>query len=146
MQRTKPSPVTLCALAALMASCGGGGSGSSISSPDFSISATPSSSSVQQGATSAPVTVTVTGQSGFTGSVSVSIQGLPQNVSSSPASPFSVSAGANQGVTFSASASATAGNVPITFSATSGALAHIASATLRGARETTARGNYETQS
>ena len=76
------------------------------------------------------MTVAVTGKSGFAGSVSVSIQGLPQGVSSSPASPFSVSAGTSQGVTFSASTSATAGNVTITFSGTSGALAHTVPASL----------------
>ncbi|MBZ5613433.1 MAG: matrixin family metalloprotease [Acidobacteriia bacterium] len=113
--------------------CGCGGGASSPPPPpslDFSISVSPSSTSVQQGATTGPITVSVSGLNGFAGSVSVAIVGLPQGVTSNPASPFSVAAGSSQQVTFSVPVSVAAGNSTITFHGTSGTLSHTATATL----------------
>ena len=98
--------------------------------PDFSLSVSPNSTSVEQGATSQPVTVSVSSLNGFAGSVSIAIEGLPQSVTSSPASPFLVPAGSTQQVTFSASTSAPAGLLTVTFRATSGTLFHSAPLTL----------------
>jgi hypothetical protein len=94
------------------------------------LSVSPGSISVEQGATSAAVTVAVNPINGFTGSVSIAVEGLPAGVTSSPASPFSVAAGQNQQVTFSASTSAAVDSSTLTFRGTSGTLSHSATLTL----------------
>lgn len=116
----------------LMIACGGGGGSAPPppAQPSFSISTAPASISVQQGATSGSVSVSVTSQNGFSGSVSIAVEGLPSGVTSLPTSPFSLGAGASQQVTFSASASAATGNATITFRGTSGTLSHTAALAL----------------
>lgn len=98
--------------------------------PDFALSVFPTSVSVAQGATSAPVNVLVTAMGGFSGTLSVTIQSFPAGVISSPASPFNVSAGGSQIVSFSASNSALPGNYTLTLLGTSGTTAHSVSLTL----------------
>jgi hypothetical protein len=61
--------------------------------PDFSIGFSQNSISVLQGATSQAVNLSVNPLNGFTGSVQVTLSGLPSGVVSSPASPFSIPAG-----------------------------------------------------
>ena len=99
--------------------------------PDFSLSVSPSSISVAQGATSSAVAVSATAENGFVGSVAVTIDGLPSGLTASPSS-FSFTPGTSQpvSVTFSASASATTGNTTITVSGSSGALTHTFPVTL----------------
>jgi hypothetical protein len=80
------------------------------------------------GGTTSPVTLSVSGQNGFAGAVSFDLEGLPQGITSSPASPFSVSGGASQQVTFSAPAAA--GTFPVIFLGESGTLSHSAMLTL----------------
>lgn len=72
----------------------------------------------------------MTGLNGFTSSVSVAIEGLPQGVTSSPVSPFSVAAGKSQQVTFSPGAMAAAGTASITLRGTSGSLTQSANLAL----------------
>src|ERR1700722_12196573 len=110
--------------------CGGGGSGQT-SPPDFNLGLSSGSISVTPGSTSQPVTLTVAGVNGFQGSVVVTVSGLPSGVTSSPASPFNISAGGNQAITFMASSSAAAGSATITFQGTSGPLNHSTSLTLQ---------------
>jgi hypothetical protein len=90
------------------------------SSPNFSLSASPSSVSVTQGST-ANSTITVTPSGGFTGSVTLSASGLPSGVTASfgtnPTTSTSV-------VTFSASSTATTGTSTVTITGTSGSLSH----------------------
>src|SRR5580658_10873330 len=97
------------------AGCGGGSS--SIQppppppppQPDFSIGFSQNSVNLEQGATSSPVSLSVDPLNGFTGSVQVTFTGLPAGVISSPASPFSVAAGSNTPIFFSAASNASAG-------------------------------------
>ena len=125
-----------CLIAILLAACGSGGSSPLPSfsppppAPDFSLSVSSGSISVEQGATSGAVTVAVNPNNDFTGSVSIAVEGLPAGVTSSPASPFSVAAGQSQQVSFSVPASVGASDYTITFGGTSGALSHSATLTL----------------
>jgi hypothetical protein len=88
-------------------------------SPSFTIAAAPGSVSVAQGATSGPVTVSVTPMNGFNGSVTFSATGLPSGVTAlfSPASSTTAST-----LTLTASSSATLGTVTVTIMGTSGSL------------------------
>lgn len=96
------------------------------SSPNFTLSASPSSVSVTQGST-ATSTITVTDSGGFTGSVTLSASGLPSGVTASfgtnPATSTSV-------VTFTASSTATTGTSTVTITGTSGSLTHTATISL----------------
>ncbi len=88
--------------------------------PDFSLSASPNTLTIAQGS-SGSSTVTVTPQSGFTGSVNLSASGLPTGVTAAfgtnPTMTTSV-------LTLTASSSATAGMSTVTITGTSGALTH----------------------
>jgi hypothetical protein len=95
---------------------------------DFSVVITPASVSTKVGGTSAPVTVTLNAVNGFTSVVSVTISGFPKEINSSPASPFTLTAGTSQQVTFSAPAAA--GTFTVEFQGASGSLSHSADATL----------------
>jgi hypothetical protein len=88
--------------------------------PNFSLSASPSSLTVKQG-TSGNSTITVTPSGGFTGSVTLSNSALPSGVTASfgtnPTTSTSV-------LTFTASSTATTGTSTITITGTSGTLTH----------------------
>src|SRR3984885_7537806 len=92
---------------------------------DFSIVLSAAALTVNAGASNS-FTVSITGQGGFTGSVAVTLAGLPAGATTSPASPFTVAAGSSQPVAVSVSVPATvfAANFPLTVSGTSAALAH----------------------
>jgi hypothetical protein len=98
--------------------------------PDFSLALSPASVSAQVGAATTPVIITVNGQPGFTGSVNVSLQGVPAGVTVSPSSSFAVTAGANQPVAFNLADSTDIGPAVITISATGGGHSHSAQITL----------------
>lgn len=122
--------LTLSFLSALSAGCGGGGGASANIQPpppppaDFSISLSSSSLSLAQGATSPPVTISLTNQNGFSNTVQVTLAGLPTGVTSNPASPFTVASSAPTAVVFGASPNATTGDFTITAQGSSGALSH----------------------
>jgi hypothetical protein len=88
--------------------------------PNFSLSASPSSLTVKQG-TSGSSTISVTPSGGFTGSVTLSNSALPSGVTASfgtnPTTSSSV-------LTFTASSTATTGTSTITITGTSGTLTH----------------------
>jgi len=96
--------------------------------PDFSISVTPVSLSVDTGG-SQNVRVTVSGSSSFSSSVSVAVSGLPKGVTASPAT-FSLTPGQQKQVALSAAPSAPAGKAMVTFGGKSGKLSHNAQAAL----------------
>ena len=124
------APDLLLALLLLMSLGGCGGGSSSIQppppppSPDFSIGFSQNSVNVQQGATSPAVSLSVNALNGFTGTVQVTLSGLPSGVISNPASPFNVAAGSSASVLFSAASNAGTGNFAITATGASGALSH----------------------
>ncbi len=91
-----------------------------VATPDFSLSASPSSLTVKQGTTGTS-TITETPSGGFTGSVTLSASGLPSGVTAAfgtnPTTSTSV-------VTFTASSTATVGTATVTITGTSGTLTH----------------------
>lgn len=94
--------------------------------PDFSLSASPSSLSVTQGAsTSTVINIPATG--GFSGSVSLSASGFPTGVTAafSPATATGTST-----LTLTASATAATGTGTVTVTGVSGSLSHSATVTL----------------
>ena len=95
---------------------------------DFSVSATPSSSSISPGtATSFAVNVQASG--GFNSAVGFSVTGLPTGASAA-FSPTSVTGSGSSTMTINSSSSTPLGSYPLTITATSGSLAHTASVTL----------------
>jgi hypothetical protein len=109
--------------------CGGGGGGGTQPpplQPDFTIGLSASAVSITQGSSSAPINITVTGLNGFSGSVQVTLSGVPAGVTSNPASPFSVSTGQAVSVVIGASPGAATGQFTMSAQATSGSLSHSA--------------------
>jgi hypothetical protein len=97
-----------------------------VATPNFSLSASPSSLTVKQG-TSGTSTITETPSGGFTGSVTLSASGLPSGVTASfgtnPTTSTSV-------VTLTASSTATTGTATVTITGTSGTLTHTTTVSL----------------
>ena len=119
--------------AALPAGCGGGGVAFVQPPPpmaDFTIQFSQPMVSVLQGASSSAVDITIAPENGFAGSVAVTLSGLPSGVSTNPASPFTVTAGAPVSVIFAATISAVGGAAQISAEGTSGSLSHGAMCTL----------------
>ena len=112
----------------LLSACGGAGSSQQAlpPSPSFTLSVSPSTSSstpltVVMGSAGALATVTITGQNGFSGSVSVKVSGLPAGITANPKSSM-VAAGQSQGITFIATADASVTDFQATISGSSGSL------------------------
>jgi endo-1,4-beta-xylanase len=87
--------------------------------PDFSVSSTPSSLTVNQGASAASM-LAVTRVGGFTGSVAFSVTGLPSGVTAN-FTPSSTT-GTSSTATFTASGAATLGTANVIITATGGGL------------------------
>jgi hypothetical protein len=98
--------------------------------PDFTLSVSPSSVETYVGTTTTPVAILVTGQTGFTGAVSVSLQEIPAGITVSPSSSFLLAAGASQPVTFFFPDTTSVGGTAITVLASSGSHSHTAQLTL----------------
>jgi hypothetical protein len=97
-----------------------------VSTPDFSLSATPTSRTVVRGA-STTYSVSVTPAAGFTGSVDLSSSGLPAGAAAS-FSPNPTTGASTMTVTTTASTAA--GSYPVTITGTSGTLTHTTSVQL----------------
>jgi len=96
--------------------------------PDFSVSATPSSQTVTQGA-STSYTATVTPSGGFTGTVTFSANGLPAGASAS-FNPASVTTSGSSTMTVTTASTTPVGSYPLTITGTSGTLSRTASVSL----------------
>lgn len=107
-----------------MAECGGGGANTP--APSFTLAVSPTNPSIGQGG-SATSTITVMGQNGFTGSVSLSASGLPPGLTASFNPPSTTSTST---LTLTASNTATLGNATVTTTGTSGTLSQTASLNL----------------
>ena len=103
-------------LALLMVGCGGGGGGTGNPNPppvaDFSLAISAPAVAADVGSQSGPVTVSVRPLNGFSGPVSVELQGLPSGVQAQPAS-FSITPGGTQSLSFSLGASTPVGTSAI---------------------------------
>lgn len=114
----------------LLSGCGGGGGGNGgPPRPSFTVSLDNSALTVAPGYSDS-LNIVLEPENGFSGTVTVSISGVPAGVTVSPASPFRLSMSA-QKVTFTAATSATAGTSAVSFQATSGPLASSASLNLQ---------------
>ena len=116
---------------------------SATASPDFALSAAPSSLTVSQGTTGTS-TVSVASLNGFSGATSLSASGLPSGVTATFApSTVTPAAGGNANATLSlaASSAATTGASTVTLTGTSGSVTHTASFLL----SVTASGGTSTQ-
>lgn len=101
-------------LATIQFPLGGGGS------PNFSLSASPTSLTINQGA-SGTSTISITPSNGFSGSVSLSASGLPTGVTATfSANPTTT----GSTLTLSASSTAATGTATVTITGTSGSLTH----------------------
>lgn len=98
--------------------------------PDFSLGLSANSVSVSQGATSPSLNLSVNSVNGFSGSVQITLGALPAGVTSNPASPFTVAAGATTPVFFGAAANAATGSFNVSAQGTSGELTHSTPLTL----------------
>jgi len=110
----------------LSSGCGGG---AAKSTPDFSFSANVASLSLTAGGSVQPVTLSATALNGFSGTINVTVSGLPADVTASPSTP-SLTPGTPQQVGLSASAAAIKATSTVQFTATSGMLSHSASVTV----------------
>ena len=93
--------------------------------PDFTFTAKPATLPLTAGATGSPVSVEAVAVNGFAGTVTVTISGLPTGVTANPTT-LTLTPGAAQNITLTASSSAAAGDTVVTFTGTSGALVHSA--------------------
>jgi hypothetical protein len=96
--------------------------------PDFTISASPSSQSVIQGG-STSYTVTVTAQNGFTGTVNLTASGFGAGASGT-LNPTSVAGSGTSTLSVTTAGNASIGSFPITITGASGSLTHSTSVTL----------------
>ena len=121
-------------LPAATVGCGGGGSSGSLPTPppaqDFSISVSSNAINLQQATTSSALSVSVKGQNGFTGSVQVTLSGLPGGVQTNPSGAFSLAANSSAPVVLGAAANAPTGNFTVTVQGASGNLSHSATLAL----------------
>ena len=93
---------------------------------DFSISVSPSSRTIQQGGT-ATYTVTITGGTGFSGTVTLSTTGLPTRASAT-FNPASVAGSGTSTLTVSTNKNTPKGTRTLTVTGTSGPVVHSATA------------------
>jgi hypothetical protein len=100
----------------------------STQSPNYTISAAPASLTVPAGS-NASYTVGVTPSGGFTGSVGLSVSGLPQGVTAG-FNPASITTSGSSVLTLSTAGSTTPASYPLTVTGTSGSLTRTATATL----------------
>jgi hypothetical protein len=97
-------------------------------SPDFAVTASPSSQTVV-GGTQTTFTATVAALNGFSGTVALGLAGLPAGASAS-FNPASVSSAGSSSLTVTSGTSTLAGTYPLTITGLSGLVSHAANATL----------------
>ncbi len=107
--------------------------------PDFSLTLSPTSLTLAAGSTSSPVSVTANALNSFSGTVAVTITGLPTGVSANPAT-LTLTPGTAQSTTLTATITAPSATPSVTFTGTSGSLTHSAplSLTVQAAPTTSA--------
>jgi uncharacterized membrane protein len=99
-----------------------------VAAPDFTISATPSSLNVTRG-TNGTYTVNIGAVSGFSGTVSLSVTGLPTRTSAT-FTPTSVTGSGTSAMKVTVQSNATRGTYTLTVKGTSGTLSHTQTVTL----------------
>lgn len=116
----------LCVLSLMLlglVACGGGSSSQQPPpTPDFSLTVSPTTQTVN-GGNLASVSLSATAINGFTSQVSVQVSGLPTNISFSPAA-ITLTPGIPQQISVSAAADAAWTNASVSFTGTAGSLSH----------------------
>ena len=118
--------------------CGGGGAVPFLQqqspppppAPDFTIAFSSSAISILQGATNSSISISVTALNGFSGSVQLTLNGMPAGVASNPASPFTLAASSKTALVFGAATNAATGNFNLSAQAVGGAVSHSAALVL----------------
>ncbi len=105
----------------LLSSCGGGSSGSTGPTGSFSVMVTPSPVGIAPGG-NGTVQVSLQTQGGFNNTVSVSVNGLTNGITSQPSTFSLTTAAPSQQVTFTAPANIAAGTYPLTFESSAGGM------------------------
>ncbi len=102
-----------------------------VTGPDFTVGASPTSVSVVQGATSSPITVTITPTDGFNSQVTFSCSGLPTGAtcSAAPVTPNGTNA-ITTSLTVTTSGATPAGTSTVTITATGPSTSHTATFSL----------------
>jgi hypothetical protein len=98
------------------------------SMPSFTVSATPSSQTVSPGSGTS-YSVSTSALNGFTGSIGLSVSGLPANATAT-FNPASVSVGSSSTLTITTASTTPAGSFVLTITGTSGAIASTTNVTL----------------
>jgi hypothetical protein len=93
--------------------------------PDFSLAIAPSSLTLAAGGPASSVQITATPVNGFSGTVAVTIGGLPAGVTAAPTT-LALAPGVPQSLSLTAAASAPTVTTGLTFTGTSGSLTHSA--------------------
>jgi hypothetical protein len=96
--------------------------------PDFTISVSPTSLSVAR-SSSGSYTVTITGNNGFAGTVSLSVSGVPGRVTAT-FNPTTITGSGSSTLTVAVNRRATTGTRTLTITGTSGSLSHSTTASL----------------
>lgn len=105
----------------LLSSCGGGSSGSTGPTGSFSVMVTPSPVGIAPGG-NGTVQVSLQTQEGFNSSVSVSVNGLTNGITSQPSTFSLTTAAPSQQVTFTTPANIASGTYPLTFESSAGGM------------------------
>src|ERR1700744_1178056 len=92
---------------------------------DFTLTLTPPSLTLTQGATGEAISVNADPANGFSATVHVALSGLPSGVTADPSS-LSLTPGTPQNVTLTAAGNAATGNATVTFTGTAASLTHTA--------------------
>lgn len=96
---------------------------------DFSLAVTPQSETIVDGAPGSQITLQATPANGFTGTVTVTVSGLPTGVTISPTT-LTLVPGASQSLSLVAADKAPAGSATVLFTGSSGGLSHTAAIAL----------------
>jgi uncharacterized membrane protein len=121
--------IALALLIALLAACGTAYAVVAATKPDFSLSSSPSSQTVNQGG-STSYTITLSRSGGFSGTVSLSASGLPSGASTS-FSPSSLASGQTTStLTVQTTASTAPGTYTVTVTGKSGGTSHTTTVSL----------------
>jgi hypothetical protein len=115
----------------ICAGCGGGGGSPGAPPADFTLAVTPLTLSTTVGTISPPAVITVTGQNGFTGKVSVAASGLPPGATSLPTTPLLMTVPSSQQIVFFIPPTAQTGSLSILVSGSAGNRDHSAQLTLK---------------
>jgi hypothetical protein len=127
MRKRVRFPNTFALFVGLTILIGCGSSYQSMTTPppaDFTLNVSPSSIFVPIGAYSSSLQLSVKAINSFNQPVTISVTGLPSGVSTTPNSPFTVKAGANQTVVFSATNGMLLSLQQVSFQGASGTLSH----------------------